>query len=267
MPDVLSVPEVRAIVATAPSPPRSVRLPRRSLWILVPPLLLPAVPIAAIVAPLMWLAGDELARFESLRRDGRSAEARLVDGEIYDKKVTRGLSLKTAVLTFEYRVDGVAYRAEKEFLAGETPPTQVAILYSASEPELHLVRAHPIADEELERLRRRFWDGLKVGAAVYAALLLLVVLPVGVAPRILTMRRQLDLARRGIVAEGVVRSIETGRFGERVCRYELKAADGSTVSGKAVLSTRDAERAGISPGRSCVALYDPNRPRRNELLA
>jgi hypothetical protein len=162
----------------------------RYLRALFPCLALPALPIGAVAALVMWFTGRDLAKLELLRRDGTVAEARLVDARRHEKRLTAGVTVGAATLRFEYRVAGVAYTVEKDYTAGDIPAMTVAVLHSTAHPEVCLVRSHPIGDEELNRSRYWYWAGPKMGLAIYAAVLVLVITPTTILPGILALGRR-----------------------------------------------------------------------------
>jgi Protein of unknown function (DUF3592) len=79
------------------------------------------------------------------------------------------------------------------------------------------------------------------------------------------LRRELRLARRGLVAQGQIASIgkTRGRRATPTITYTFRTAAGATIEGRCALPRR-IPVAALAPGMALDVLYDPKNPQVNK---
>jgi len=192
-----------------------------------------------IVLAIALAAFGWARRADLLQREGTEADA----------VVTRTWTeSRTAMVAYEFSAGGHTVRGEhtipKSRQAALTTGAHTPVQYARSDPGIN--RPAVSSDPPLT-----YWMAFLVFVGSMA-LVALVVLPI---------RKERRLLRYGEAAAGVITNNPQGRLPKYgyVLKYEFQLPDGSPVNGR---TQRDAR---CRNGEIVCVLYDPARPRRNDL--
>lgn len=246
-------------------PPRPVLAKRGPVRIAAFCLLPIAVLVGGFFSFLTWGIDKNERELRALHKEGRFTQARITDVEARIRGATNRHDPPLRVL-FEYEVNGVKYSGETGAVLSPKPGDVVRVLYLPSDPALYRAREGLVTEEEIEHVAKGRTEVVYAGLALLALVTVFVVIPFGILPRVLEVRRQLRLARHGAATTGTIVEAGRGERGSYVYHYRFAPAGGGVpLSGHAKVARWRGEALRLVAGQAVVVLHDPQRPQRHGL--